>query len=307
MCDSSQIKEKALQLGYSSCGIIPAMAFEEYRQALEQRIESFPESKEFYEKQFSRVTPPSDAKSIIVCVRGYNHYKIPDSLKSHIGKYYLFHGEIPYSDAFRAKAEFNTFLQANGIRIVNCQTPPVRWVAVKAGLGKFGRNNFFYTEEHGSYAHIDTWVVDVPFDYDNPSNPILMPECRKNCRRCIDACPTNAMDRDFSMDRSKCITYLVYGKKPQKQAVYEQMGLWLYGCDVCQDVCPMNKGKLTEEEDFPLLSLFEKHVQLNKIATMNEDTYANVIYPRFWFVGKKALSTWQNNALRALNNSKNLK
>lgn len=304
MFDSTKIKEKALQLGYSACGIIPAIVFEEYQQSLAQRIKSFPWSKDFYEKQFNRITPPKDAKSIIVCVRGYNHYKIPDSLKPHIGKYYLFHGEIPYSSEFRAKAEFDTFLQVSGVRIVKCQTPPVRWAAVKAGLGKFGRNNFFYTHEHGSYVHIDAWVVDTAFDYDNPSNPTLMPECRENCRKCIDACPTNAMDGDFSMDRDKCITYLIYGKKPQTQETREQMGLWLYGCDACQDVCPMNKGKLTEKETFPLLSHFEEHMQLDKIAAMDKDTYENVIFPRFWFVGKDALSIWQNNALRAMNNSK---
>jgi len=85
MRSASEIKEKALQLGYSACGIIPAVAFDDYKKALEERIKSFPESAEFYKKQYNRITPPEGAKSIIVALRGYNHYKVPESLKPHIG------------------------------------------------------------------------------------------------------------------------------------------------------------------------------------------------------------------------------
>jgi epoxyqueuosine reductase len=131
---TAQVKEKALELGYSACGIIPATAFTEYQQALEEHIRTFPESKKFYEKQYSRIIPPHSSKSIIVCVRGYNQYKIPVGMERHIGKYYLFHGNIPYSNAFRAKNEFDAYLKLLGIRTVKCNVPPVRLAAVKAGL-----------------------------------------------------------------------------------------------------------------------------------------------------------------------------
>jgi len=301
------IKEKALQLGYSGCGIIPATFFEEYQNALDERVQSFPESREFYESQQARCVPPADGKSIIVCVRGYNHYTIPCKLEKHIGKYYLFHGGISYSAAFRAKAEFEAYLQVSGMRIVKSQPPPMRWAAAKAGLGKFGRNNFIYTQAHGSYTHIDTWIVDAVLDYDSPPGDNLMPECHANCKKCIDACPTKALSGEFSMDRGKCITHLMYEKKHLSDEMREQMGQWLYGCDVCQDVCPINKGKLTNSEDFSLLSQYEEYLAPEKILTMDDDTYTNVIYPRFWFAGKDAVVTWRRNALRAMINSGDVK
>jgi len=300
---TDKIKEKALQLGYSGCGIIPAAIFEEYYKALDERIESFPESKEFYDSQYGRGTPPDGSKSIIVCVRGYNHYKIPEKLGKHIGKYYLFHGGIPYSKAYSIKAEFEAYLQVSGMRILKSQPPPMRWAAAKAGLGKFGRNNFIFTPEHGSHTHIDAWIVDTVLDYDNPVNDTLMPQCRANCRKCIDACPTKALSDEFSMDRGKCITHLMYEKKSLSNETRAQMGQWLYGCDACQDVCPMNKGKLMQAEDFPLLSQYEEYMEPEKILLMDEDTYANIVYPRFWFAGKDALVTWQRNALRCMINS----
>lgn len=300
---TANIKKKALQLGYSGCGIIPTEIFDEYYKALDERIESFPESKEFYESQLGRGTPPADSKSIIVCVRGYNHFKIPEKLEKHIGKYYLFHGGIPYSKAFSAKAEFEAYLQTLGLRIIKSQPPPMRWAAVKAGLAKFGRNNFIYTQEHGSHTHIDTWIVDAILDYDNPASDTLMPECHAHCRKCIDACPTKALNDEFSMDKGKCITHLMYEKKSLSNETREQMGQWLYGCDVCQDVCPMNKDKLTNAEDFPLLTQYEEHIEPEKILTMGDDTYANIVFPRFWFAGKDAIVTWQRNALRCMINS----
>ncbi|MCL2378803.1 MAG: hypothetical protein FWC77_06730 [Defluviitaleaceae bacterium] len=300
---TNKIKEKAVQLGYSGCGIIPAEIFEEYNKSLDERAKSFPESKEFYESQAGRAVPPANSKSIIVCVRGYNHYKIPPKLEKHIGKYYLFHGGIPYSQAFAAKAEFEAFLQVSGIGILKSQPPPVRWAAAKAGLGKFGRNNFIFTNQHGSHTHIDTWVVDTALEYGNPAADYLMPGCKAGCRKCIQACPTKALNGDFSMDRSKCITHLMYEKKPLPSELRAQMGQWLYGCDVCQDVCPMNKGKLTNTEDFPLLSQYEEHIEPEKILLMDDDTYTNIVYPRFWFAGKDATLTWQCNALRCMINS----
>jgi len=300
---ATRIKEKASQLGFSGCGIIPAAIFDEYLKALDERIESFPGSKEFYESQRGRGTPPVEGKSIIVCVRGYNQYIVPEKLGKHVGKYYLFHGGVPYSPAYAAKEEFEAFMQVSGLRIVKSQPPPVRWAAARAGLGKFGRNNFLFTEAHGSHTHIETWIVDAVLDYDATPDDTLMPGCHANCRKCIDACPTKALCDEFSMDRGKCITHLMYEKKPISSELKTQMGQWLYGCDVCQDVCPLNKGKLTNAEDFPLLAQYEEYIDPEKILQMDDYTYTNIIYPRFWYAGKDAIVTWQCNALRCMINS----
>jgi len=298
---ATNIKEKAMQLGYSGCGIIPAAIFEEYHKALDERIQAFPESTEYYEALSVIGNPPDGAKSIIVCVYGYDHYKIPESIKKHIAKYYMFHAEITYSPAARAKAEFTGYLELSGLRIIKAN-PPVRWAAVKAGLGKFGRNNFFYTEEHGSYVHIATWIVDAELEYENPTDTTIMPGCHENCNKCVAACPTKALDGAFSMNYNKCVVPLIYKNDPPDEDIQQQMGLWIYGCDACQDACPLNKGKLTGQEEFPLLSQFAEHLQPEKILEMTDDDYTNIIYPRLWYAGQEGLETWKHNANRAIAN-----
>lgn len=299
---TAAIKAKALELGYSSCGIIPAEAFTEFERALEERIQTFPESKERYEWQRGKGTPPENAKSIIVCVCGYNHYKFPGKMTEHFGKYYLAHSSVPYSPGFRMKAEFEAFLQVSGLRIINFAEPPARWAAVKAGLGKFSRNNFFYTNENGSYNGIDVWTVDAELDYDSWDGNALMPGCTENCRKCIDACPTKAMSGDFAMDCGKCVAFLMFANVQKSAETEAMMGRWLYGCDACQDVCPLNKGKLTEEAEFPLLAQYQDYVTPEAILAMDEETFANIMYPRFPRAGKDGFVKWKDNAKRAVKN-----
>ena len=300
---AQKIKSKAKQLGFTGCGIIPSTAFNEHKQYLDERVESFPESKSLYEPLYDHVRPPETGKSIIVCTRGYNNYKVSKRLDGVIGKLYQFDPRLSYSYEYRAKLEFETYLGTLGIRLIKGAVP-ARWAAAKAGLGKFGRNNFIYTQEHGSYIWIDTWIIDKELDYDAVPENTLAPACSENCRKCIRACPTKALSDSFSMDRGECVVQLALFKNdiPEKNLM-TKMGLWLYGCDVCQDACPMNKNKLNETEAFPLLSEFEEYLQFENVLEMDEDTYANVVYPRFWYTGKDGLWQWKCNALRCMINS----
>ena len=183
---------------------------------------------------------------------------------------------------------------------------PARWAAVKAGIGKFGRNNFIYAPEHGSYIEVHTWIVDKELDYDATTEEARLSECGDDCNKCIQACPTNAFAGAYSMDMGRCVAYLSYRSKSVPDVrTRRQMGEWIYGCDVCQDVCPLNKDKLTEAEEFPLLSQFEEYLTPENVLAMDEETYQNIIDPRFWYTGKDGLWLWKCNALRSMINSGN--
>ena len=300
---AQEIKRKALQLGYTACGVIPSVAFDEYSQHLEERVKAFPASRELYKPLYDLIRPPENSRSIIVCTRRYNRYKIPDGLDGLIGKLYLFDSRISYAHEYRAKIEFEIYLKTRGMNISQGNMP-VRWAAAKAGLGKFGRNNFIYSPEHGSYIWIDAWAVDMELEYDVAPENTLVSACNEKCHMCVKACPTKALSNGLSMDRGKCIAHIsFYSTDIPKEDIRSQLGSWIYGCDACQDVCPLNKDKFMETEEFPLLSEFEEYLRPEDILNMNEDIYANVIYPRFWYAGKDGLWLWKCNALRSMINS----
>ena len=307
-----EIKNKALELGYLACGIIPAIEFHEYTQHLDKRINKFPESKELYEPLYRLASPAENAKSIIVCIQRYNRYKIPDCLEGLIGKCYLFDSRIPYSKEFRAKTEFEEHLKINRINFLESNIPD-RLAAAKAGLGKIGANNFFYSPNHGSYVWIDKWVTDVQLDYDPIQENIFLSECN-NCQNCVRSCPTKALQGEFLMDRGKCITqFLSYPKEALyqgdtlKKETWLDAGIWLYGCDSCQDACHLNKDKFIENEMFPLLADFTEYLKPENILEMDNATYLSIVNPRFWYVGKDGLWRWKCMALRSMINSGNIK
>lgn len=299
----SEIKQKAIQLGYESCGIISAKAFDEYRRYLDERIKAFPESKKLYEPFYRYVTPPEESKSIIVCIQGMTGYKVPDFYEGLIGKCYLFDARVPIAHEHRARVEFETYLKTLGLNILQFQVP-ARWAAAKAGLIKFGRNNFVYSPKNGSYMNVISFVVDKELEYDAAPEDLILPECSDSCEKCIKACPTNAMTGELCMDMGKCINTLTVRAEDALDAdTRSKMGEWVYGCDVCQDVCPVNKGKFSGNEEFPLLAQFEEYMKPENLLTMDESAYISVVNPRFWYIGEEGIWLWRCNALRSLINS----
>ena len=302
---SSEIKDKALESGFSSCGIIPASAYyEESIKYWNESTKTFPESKYILDWCCPQ-QPPENGKSIIVCILRYNKHKIPVGLDKYMPKVYLMSDLYPKTDTWKYPAiiEFETYLRDAGLNIIEFHLPN-RWAAVKAGLGKFGRNNFVYDPEHGSYIWIEIWVVDAVLEYDTLSENIYLSECSEDCRKCIEACPTKALSDKFTINRSKCIEHLALHKKTIPSEIeLKQMGLWLCGCDVCQDVCPYNKNKFIGTEEIPQLSQIEELLKLENILTMDEETYINDFCPRFFVADKNSIWKWKCNALRAMINT----
>ena len=299
---SANIKNKALELGYDSCGITTVDLMEEYASHLDERIRSFPESRVLYESLYPLAFPQKNvewAKSIIVCVRGYGKYRIPERLDRYIGKAHLVDGRLKHSKEYSQKLEFETYLNALGLKTAY-SIVPARLAAVSAGIGRFGKNNFFYTEKYGSWVAIDTWVIDSEIEYDEPIRSLNCPE---GCNKCIDSCPTGALNKPLSMNRGKCIAQLTNRPDLQTEELNTKLGTWIYGCDVCQNVCPKNKNKWEEKEDFADLSDVTQYLSLESIWKMDEKTFLEIVQPRFWYIEQNGLWIWKCNALRAMANS----
>ena len=175
---SGKIKSKAKDLGYTACGIIPAASFDEFLKEIDKRSELFPNTKEFYDIFRGMSEPPEDAKSIIVCTQRMNRYKLPKDLEPFYGKMYLYDARVSYTDEHRINDEFATFIKMLGMDIIEGSVPD-RWAGAKAGIGKFGRNNFLFDENHGSYVVIQTWIVDKELEYDEAPKDIVLSFCNE--------------------------------------------------------------------------------------------------------------------------------
>ena len=119
--------------------------------------------------------------------------------------------------------------------------------ARRAGIGFYGKNTMLITREHGSWVVLGTLVTDVEIE----ATPPLDLDCGR-CRLCIDACPTGALDEPGVLDANRCLSYWTQAPAPVPEAYREELGASVYGCDICQDVCPWNRGVEKRRAERPL-------------------------------------------------------
>jgi len=112
-----------------------------------------------------------------------------------------------------------------------------REAAARSGVGFYGKNTMLITRRHGSWVVLGTLVTDVALD----ATPPLDADCG-SCRLCIDACPTGALDEPGTLDATKCLSYWTQAPAEIPEAYRKHLGAQVYGCDICQDVCPWNRG-----------------------------------------------------------------
>ena len=120
--------------------------------------------------------------------------------------------------------------------------------AARAGLGFYGKNTLLITRRFGSWVVLGTVVTDVEVE----ATPPLALDCG-SCRLCVDACPTDALDTPGVLDSTRCLSYWTQAPAPIPEEYREPLGTQVYGCDICQDVCPWNRGvaKRRAEEGLP--------------------------------------------------------
>lgn len=288
--DAQQIKEYGLSIGYNRVGICPADSLADYADVLAER------GSEFDILNYTTTNPvkgcvPTDfmpeAKSVIVLVWDYFSLDYPEELTRYIGKAYLSrsYGPIEGSVAHARCQLMIKFLEKGGCKVDPKIGIPARWAGAKAGVTTYGRNNFAYDEDAGSYVIITTLVVDKEFDYDEPT---MECPCPPGCRRCMDACPTGAIYEPFKLDPRKCISFNNWmtqrGREgiPEKVPVElrEAIGTRLHGCDTCQDVCPRNQRKLrTQKPKDPFVFAIAPDITLRNIMHIDDDFYQRRIHP----------------------------
>lgn len=243
---SAYIKAEALRLGFDACGIARAGEVEEpSRTALLHWLSQNKHAGMGYMANHAdiRLDPGllmENAQSI-VCV-ALNYYP-QTHLKEEQYRFAWYAYGKDYHDVVKEKLQSlltgirQQVPEANGR--VFCDTAPLleRYWAQQAGLGWIGKNTQLIIPHAGSAFFLGEIVLDIELDYDRP-----LPNRCGNCTRCLNACPTNALEAPYQLDARRCLSYLTIehkGEIPEEAA--GKIGNCLYGCDRCQQVCPWNR------------------------------------------------------------------
>lgn len=253
---ASIIKTQAKNLGFDFCGIAKAEFLEEEAPRLEAWLnQNYLGQMAYMANHFDKRLDPTKlvegAKTVVSLV--YNYYpdqKLPESREDFkIAKYA--YGKDYH---FVIKDKLKSFLQhlndeigeINGRAFVDSAPVMERQWAQKSGLGWLGKNSLLLNRQMGSFFFLAELVLDIEA---SPDAPMTKDYCG-TCTKCIDACPTDAIVQNGVVDGSKCISYFTIELK--EQIPIEMKGKfenWVFGCDICQDVCPWNRFSKPHREN----------------------------------------------------------
>ena len=239
------IKAEAQRLGFLSCGISKAGFLEQEASRLENWLNDQMNGQMIYmENHFDKRLNPTllvdGAKSVISLLLNYYPSELQNENSYKISKYA--YGQ-DYHHVIKEKLKELLHLIQSEIGEVSgrafVDSAPVldkAWAA-KSGLGWVGKNSNLITQKVGSFYFIAELIVDLELEYDTPTTD----HCG-SCTACIDACPTEAIVAPYVVDGSKCISYFTIELKENlPQEMKGKFDDWMFGCDVCQDVCPWNR------------------------------------------------------------------
>lgn len=254
VANSQKIKKKALELGFSFCGISKAEPMWEEAPRLENWLKEQRHGEMAYMENYFdlRLNPAllfDGATSIITL--GYNYFTAEnqhDDSAPKISKYAYgrdYHKVIKkklFSFFEWMKQEIGTSIQ--GRVFVDSAPLLEKAIAAKSGVGWVGKNSNIINKKLGSFFFLSEIVIDLKLEYDSP----IKDYCG-SCTRCIDACPTDAIYEPYKVDGSKCISYFTIELKNQiPNEMKGKFENWMFGCDICQDVCPWNRFSVPHHE-----------------------------------------------------------
>lgn len=244
---TSLIKQWSRELGFQYCGIARAVVLDEDARRLEAWLnKGMQGTMRYMENYFDLRIDPSrlvpGARSVITLLMNYyppvrQQPQAPRVAKYAYGKDYH---EVIRSRLKELLAKMRAAIgEVDGRGFVDSAPVLERSWAVRSGLGFVGKNGNLLTKQAGSFFFIATLIVDLELDYDAPFSG----DYCGTCRRCIDACPTDAIGEDKVVDGSKCISYFTIELRDLliPDEMKGKFDNWLFGCDTCQDVCPWNR------------------------------------------------------------------
>jgi epoxyqueuosine reductase len=276
------IKKASAAFGFDYCGIAKAAPLTEDAKRLENWLKAgMHGGMQYMENHFDlRVDPTKlvpGAKSVITLLKNYFPQENVSRPGLQISKYAFgtdYHTVIKTSLKQMIRSLQEQIGQFNGRGFVDSAPVLERTWATKTGLGWIGKNGNLITKQSGSFFFIATLITDLELNYDDA----FAKDFCGNCTRCVDHCPTEAILPNKVVDGSKCISYFTIELKDEiiPGEMKGKFQNWMFGCDVCQDVCPWNRfSKPHNEEKFvPLAEIF--NLSTNEWEELSEEVFQNV-------------------------------
>ncbi len=278
---SQFIKNEAKRLGFLNCGIAKAAFLETEAPRLEAWLNNgYQGSMAYMENHFDKRLDPrllvDDAKSIVSLSFNYYPSQFQNSESYKISKYA--YGQ-DYHHVIKSKLRALLASIQDEIGAVNgrcfVDSAPVleRAWAERAGLGWNGKHSLLIEKQKGSFFFLAELIIDLELEYDTPTKTDHCGECT----RCIDDCPTEAILPNNVIDSNKCISHLTIELKDSIPNQFKNdMENWMFGCDICQDVCPWNRFSKPHNE--PLFAPKEALLNFNKKdwEEITEETFGKI-------------------------------
>jgi epoxyqueuosine reductase len=251
---SRLVKQMAVQYGFDYCGIAKAVPLDEDARRLENWLNKGMNGNMHYMENYfdlridpSRLVP--GARSVITLLKNYYPSEIREQ-ELKISKYA--YGK-DYHEVLRPRLQSmisalqDKIGQFNGRGFVDSAPVLERAWAQKTGLGWIGKNGNLINKQSGSFYFIATLITDLDLDYDDP----MAKDYCGSCTKCIDACPTEAILPGKVINGSKCISYFTIELKDEiiPSEMKGKFANWMFGCDICQDVCPWNRFSHPHHEE----------------------------------------------------------
>jgi epoxyqueuosine reductase len=310
---TQDIKDYALDLGYTKAGITSAEGFPSYAAELRSRYQMYSWYIDSPRRPVICAIPTQimpSAKSIVSLVYDYAGRSFPEQLTGKIGRLYQARcynapEERINGARFRLMREF---LEKAGCHVGRGIFIPERLTAARAGIVTYGKNCFAFSEGPGSFILLSSFVVDAELDCDEPTLDV---NCPTTCTLCIDACPTRAIYEPLKMNPRRCIAFNTFWTQdgvPGSSSfiapeIREKMGTWVHGCDICQEVCPRNRRTLKAALPHdPFLEEIAGDFDLLKLLELSGEFYRRRVQPLMYnYIRDRKY--FQRNAAIAMGNS----
>jgi len=258
---SQFIKDEAKRLGFLSCGISKAGFLEEEAPRLEKWLKNNAHGEMRYmENHFDKRLDPTKlvegSKSVVSLLLNYYPSEIQNAESYKLSKYAYgtdYHFVIKDKLKQLLHSIQDEIGEVHGRAFVDSAPVLDKAWAAKSGLGWIGKHSNLLTQQVGSFYFIAELIIDLDLEYDQATTD----HCG-TCTACIDACPTEAITEPYVVDGGKCISYFTIELKENIPSEFKnQFDDWMFGCDICQDVCPWNRFSKAHSEP-----LFNPHPEL---------------------------------------------